>query len=51
MRVVVSLTLLLFWLFLAYRNYERGDLPLAGLFLLIGVVLTIYRLRTPQARA
>jgi hypothetical protein len=38
MRVVVSLTLLLFWRFLAYRNYERGDLPLAGLFLLIGVV-------------
>jgi hypothetical protein len=50
MRVVVSLTLLLFWLFLAYRRYEHGDMPLAGLFVLIGVVLTIYRLRTPQAR-
>ena len=45
MHPVVSLVLLLVWLGLAYRSYQRGDMVLAGIFLLVGAVLTVYRLR------
>jgi hypothetical protein len=45
MPAAVSLVLLLVWLGLAYRSYERGDLLFAGIFLLVGVVITVYRLR------
>ena len=45
MRNVVVLLLLVFWLFLAYRSYARGDMAMAGLFALIGIALTAYRLR------
>jgi len=45
MPAAVSLALLLVWLALAYRSYQRGDLLLSGIFLLVGVVLTVYRLR------
>jgi hypothetical protein len=45
MPAAVSLVLLLVWLALAYRAYQRGDLLLAGIFLLVGVVITVYRLR------
>jgi hypothetical protein len=41
----VSLVLLFVWLALAYRSYERGDMLFAGVFLLVGIVLTVYRLR------
>ena len=30
---------------LAYRQFQRGDLLLAGVFLAVGIVLTVYRLR------
>ena len=45
MGLAVTLVLLLFWLTLAYRQFQRGDLLLAGVFLAVGVVLFIYRLR------
>ncbi|HEV2607545.1 MAG TPA: hypothetical protein VGT79_06145 [Xanthomonadaceae bacterium] len=38
--------LLCFWIFLAYRAFERGDVPMAIMFLIVGVALTLYRLRT-----
>ena len=41
----VSLVLLIFWLALAYRSYQRGEMLFAGIFLLVGIVLTVYRLR------
>ena len=41
----VTLVLLVFWLALAYRAFQRGDLLFAGLFTVVGVVLTIYRYR------
>jgi hypothetical protein len=41
----VTLVLLLVWLTLAYRQFQRGDLLLAGVFLAVGIVLTVYRLR------
>ena len=39
------LLLLVFWIFLAYRALERGDIALAALFGIVGVSLTVYRLR------
>ena len=50
MPIAVTLILLLFWLALAYRQYQRGDVVLAGIFLLVGVVLTVYRVRQAQSR-
>jgi hypothetical protein len=43
--LAVTLVLLLVWLTLAYRQFQRGDLLLAGVFLAVGIVLTVYRLR------
>ena len=48
--VAVTLILLVFWLVLAYRRFLAGDLLLAVIFLLVGVALTAYRLRSSQAR-
>ena len=45
MGLAVTLVLLLVWLTLAYRQFQRGDLLLAGAFLAVGIVLTVYRLR------
>jgi hypothetical protein len=50
MPIAVTLVLLLFWLALAYRQYQRGELVLAGIFLLVGVVMTVYRIRQAQSR-
>ncbi|HEV2443001.1 MAG TPA: hypothetical protein VGT07_10800 [Steroidobacteraceae bacterium] len=51
MPVAVTFVLFLFWIVLAYREFQRGDMLLAGVFLLVGVVLTIYRYRTAAKRA
>ena len=51
MPIVVTLALLLFWVVIAYRQYQRGDMVLAGIFLLVGIVLTIYRIRQAQSRS
>jgi hypothetical protein len=51
MPAAVTLVLLVFWLVLAYRQFQRGDLVLAGVFLLVGIVLTVYRLRVVAKRA
>jgi len=45
MGAAVTLVLLLFWLAIAWRQFQRGDLLLAGVFLAVGFVLTVYRLR------
>jgi hypothetical protein len=50
MPIAVTLLLLMFWLVLAYRQYQRGDMVLAGIFLAVGIVLTIYRIRQAQSR-
>ena len=44
MRMLVIVALAIFWLVLAYRAFERGDLLLAGVFLVVGIALTAYRL-------
>jgi hypothetical protein len=50
MPIAVTLILLLFWLAIAYREYQRGDMALAAIFLVVGVVLTVYRIRQAQTR-
>jgi hypothetical protein len=50
MPAAVTLVLLVFWLVLAYRQFQRGDLVLAAVFLLVGIVLTVYRLRLVAKR-
>ena len=39
------LILLVFWSFLAYRALARGDVVMAALFGVVGISLTVYRLR------
>jgi hypothetical protein len=51
MSLVVTLALLVLWLVLAWRQYQRGDLVLAGIFAAVGVVLAIYRYRAAMKRA
>jgi len=45
MRMVIVVLLLCVWLYLAYMEYQAGNMGLAGLFLLIGIALTAWRLR------
>ena len=51
MPALVSLVLLVFWLAMAWRSYQRGDMLFASVFLLVGIVLTVYRLRSASAAA
>ena len=50
MPFAISAILFVFWMAIAYREYERGELLLAGVFALVGVVLTVYRIRLYRAR-
>jgi hypothetical protein len=50
MPFAISAVLFVFWMALAYREYQRGDLLLAGVFALVGIVLTVYRIRLWQAK-
>ncbi len=45
MRIGIIVALAIFWLVLAYREYQQGDMLLAGVFIIAGIALTIYRLR------
>ena len=51
MPIAVTLALLLFWVVIAYRQYQRGDMVLAAIFLFVGIALTIYRIRQAQSRS
>jgi hypothetical protein len=44
MNTVLIGLLFCFWLFLAYRAFQRGAMGLAAVYVLVGVVLAIYRL-------
>ena len=46
MPIAVTAALALVWVVLAFRAFQRGDVVLAGVFLLVGVILTVYRLRS-----
>jgi hypothetical protein len=45
MRLVIIIALAIFWLVLAVRAFERGDMVLAGVYIIIGIALTVYRLK------
>jgi hypothetical protein len=51
MPIAVTLALLLFWVAIAYRQYQRGDMVLAGIFLFVGIALTIYRIQLARRRS
>jgi hypothetical protein len=44
MRLVVILALACVWIVLAVGAYQRGNMAMAGVFILAGTALTIYRL-------
>jgi hypothetical protein len=50
MPIAVTLALLLFWIVIAYRQFQRGDYLLAGIFLFVGIALTVFRIRQTQSR-
>ena len=43
MPIAVTALLFVFWIVMAYRQFQRGDMLLGGLFLVVGVVLSAYR--------
>lgn len=45
MKIAIIALLCVFWMFLAYRAFSRGDLLLGGVYIVIGIALTVYRLR------
>ena len=45
MQTPLVLLLLVFWIFLAYRALQRGDTTMAILFVVVGIAVTVYRLR------
>jgi hypothetical protein len=51
MPIAVVFVLFIFWIVMAYRAFERGDMLLAGVFALVGVVLSAYRYSVIQKRA
>jgi len=50
MPVAITAVLFLLWMAIAWRQYERGEPLLAGVCALIGVLLSVYRLKLWQAR-
>jgi hypothetical protein len=40
------LLLLVFWIYLAYSAFSRGDTMMAALYVIVGIALTAYRLRS-----
>lgn len=50
MPFAISAVLFVFWMAIAYREYQRGELLLAGVFAAVGIVLTVYRIRQWQAK-
>jgi len=44
-RLVIVVLLLCVWLYLAYDAMQKGNTGLAVLFLAVGILLTVWRLR------
>jgi hypothetical protein len=45
MKIGIIVLLAIFWAVMAYRQFERGDMLLGGVFILVGIALTVYRVR------
>jgi hypothetical protein len=50
MPIAITAVLFFLWMAIAWRQYQRGDLLLAGVCALVGVLLSVYRLKLWQAR-
>lgn len=50
MPVAMTAVLFVLWIAIAYRQYQRGDLLLAGVCVVVGVLLSVYRLKIWQGR-
>jgi hypothetical protein len=46
MSLPVPSVMLISWLLTAYRESQRGDIPMAAVLTVVGAVLTVYRLKT-----
>lgn len=44
MRTPIVLVLLVFWLFMAFRAFQRGDMAMALVLLAVGIALTAWRM-------
>jgi hypothetical protein len=49
MSVALTAVLLVVWIAMAYREFQRGNLMLAAVFLLVGIALAVFRLRVRRA--
>lgn len=49
MPVALTAVLLVVWIAMAYREFQRGNLMLAAVFLLVGIALAVFRLRVRRA--
>ena len=47
----IIFALLLFWLFLAYRALQRGDLAYAAVLTVVGIALTAWRMGFGRSKA
>lgn len=45
MKIGIIAALAIFWIVMAYRQFQRGDMLLGGVFILAGIALTTYRIR------
>lgn len=48
MPIAVTAVLFLFWMVMSFRAFQRGDLLMAGVFALVGIVLSAYRVNVAQ---
>jgi hypothetical protein len=46
MPLALPLILFVFWMYIAYRAFERGDMMWAGICVVAGIALTVYRIRS-----
>jgi hypothetical protein len=45
MKYIVIIALAIFWIVMAYRQFERGDMVLGSVFVIAGIALTVYRIQ------
>ena len=51
MPIAVTAVLFVFWIVMAYRAFQRGDMLLAIVFAAVGIVLSVYRFNLAKKRA
>jgi hypothetical protein len=51
MPLAIAVVMFIFWVAIAYREFQRGEPLLAVVFLLGGIVLTVFRYRLAKKSA